>query len=565
MNDQSANSEARLTRETMARIELGHTEMSPLVARVFVTVFLATAALPIVVQTVRALARHARTEAPSAVSSASVSGQSAFVRSRRMRTAADWLSLVPSASEIRAFENRLEDTSLIARGLRPWVGWILKGWLHGGDEQVYFGRDGWLFYRPSVDSVSGPGFLTASWQRHRQRVAKPSTAAPQPDPLDALLQFDRQLRERGITLIVLPVPGKESLYPEKLTASLAGGEVVRNSSFATFKSQLSAAGVLVFDPAPVLAATKRQAPAYLRTDTHWSPVGMRRVASDLAAWIAEENLLPPPAGPPATRVTETIRNVGDITAMLALPRQQPFFPAESASIARVLGTEGEPWQPDERADILLLGDSFSNIYSLAAMGWGDSAGFAEQLSAALGRPVDRLAINAGGAYASRQELVRELAAGRDRLAGKRVVIYEFAARELANGDWKLIQFPRPTLTKAPPHKPDEGVVIHGRVTAVGRLPRPGSVPYKDCLLSIHLTEVSGLPPGDDQHETLVYVLGMKDNQWLPVSSLKPGREVECRLRPWAEVESKYGTYNRAELDDLDLLFLPTYWAEEVTP
>ena len=75
------------------------------------------------------------------------------------------------------------------------------------------------------------------------------------------------------------------------------------------------------------------------------------------------------------------------------------------------------------------------------LGWGTGAGLAEQLSFLLQRPVDRIAVNAGGAYASRQALARELAAGRDRLRGKRVLVYEFAARELASGDWRLVWAP----------------------------------------------------------------------------------------------------------------------------
>jgi alginate O-acetyltransferase complex protein AlgJ len=199
------------------------------------------------------------------------------------------------------------------------------------------------------------------------------------------------------------------------------------------------------------------------------------------------------------------------------------------------------------------------------MGWGDSAGFAEHLSAALGRPLDRLVINAGGAHTTRQELVREMAAGRDRLAGKRVVIYEFAARELAVGDWRLFDLTQRAPQVAPVAAPDGELVVRGRIAALGRLPKPGSVPYKDCVLAIHLTDVRGLPPGDGNRELLTYALGMKDNQWLPVSSLTPGRDIQCRLRAWTVVEAKYGTYNRAELDDMDLLLLPTFWAEEVTP
>jgi hypothetical protein len=90
-----------------------------------------------------------------------------------------------------------------------------------------------------------------------------------------------------------------------------------------------------------------------------------------------------------------------------------------------------------------LGDSFTNVFSLDPMGWGVSAGLAPQLARALGRRVDVLAQNDSGAFASRQLLVQALRAGEDRLAGKKVVIWEFASRELAVGDWKKIDWPAP--------------------------------------------------------------------------------------------------------------------------
>jgi alginate O-acetyltransferase complex protein AlgJ len=250
--------------------------------------------------------------------------------------------------------------------------------------------------------------------------------------------------------------------------------------------------------------------------------------------------------------------------MLNLPKDQRFFPPETIQTTRVCTDDGQPWEPDANAPVLLMGDSFCNIYSLAEMGWGDSAGFAEHLGLALGQPMDRLVINAGGAHSARQELVRQIASGRDRLAGKRVVIYQFAARELAFGDWKLFDLP----TTAPPSRETtsmgEELVVQGRVTAIARLPQPGSVPYKDCLLAIHLTKVRVPSPGTVKEELLVYGLGMRDNRWLPVSSVSVGDTVRCRLRDWAQVEKQYGSYNRAELDDLELLSLPTFWAEEVT-
>jgi len=90
--------------------------------------------------------------------------------------------------------------------------------------------------------------------------------------------------------------------------------------------------------------------------------------------------------------------------------------------------------------VVLLGDSFTNIYSVAGLGWGDHAGLAEQLALRLGRRIDVIALNDGGVNTSRASLCR-----RPRpLEGKRLVIWQFAARDLvlANGNWKTMRIRR---------------------------------------------------------------------------------------------------------------------------
>ena len=109
----------------------------------------------------------------------------------------------------------------------------------------------------------------------------------------------------------------------------------------------------------------------------------------------------------------------------------------------MLQADRRAWEPRADADLLLLGDSFTNVYSQPDLGWGEGAGLAEQLSYELQRPVDRIAINAGGAWSARERLAAELRRGNDRLAGKRVVVYEFAARELTSGDWRRIDLADP--------------------------------------------------------------------------------------------------------------------------
>ena len=55
-----------------------------------------------------------------------------------------------------------------------------------------------------------------------------------------------------------------------------------------------------------------------------------------------------------------------------LPADQRLFPKESVSIRQVRDKRtGGLWRRSRSAEVLLLGDSFSNIFSLPDMGWGN--------------------------------------------------------------------------------------------------------------------------------------------------------------------------------------------------
>ena len=105
-------------------------------------------------------------------------------------------------------------------------------------------------------------------------------------------------------------------------------------------------------------------------------------------------------------------------------------------LEQVRTSDGKEWSAEPQAEIFFMGDSFANIYSLASMGWGSSSGLIEHTSAVLSRPIDRLCINDKSSYATRLALAGQIQRGKDRLAGKKVVIYEFACRELTSCDWK---------------------------------------------------------------------------------------------------------------------------------
>jgi hypothetical protein len=435
-----------LEREEVARIEVGQTTISPALARLLIAAFLARlAALPLV-ETLGPVdaARPSRPwshllELPAAVARApSSDGAEA--------ASTPWRRLVMRnrvlLAGLSAFETALEDASRVGRLLRPPAQAMLSGWLGAGNERVYIGTDGWLFYRPDVEYLTGPGFLDPAVLSRRVAAAEYATP-PQPDPRPAIRQFARDVAARGSTLVVMPTPVKPSVHPDRLAPGAAGRPLpMQNPSYDAFVTELRRDGILVFDPAQaIVQAAPGGRPQYLMTDTHWRPESMRLVAEALAAYLATHVPLPP-VPPPGYRLEpRAARQTGDTAAMLDLPPRQTLYPPEGVALDFVLGPDAEPWRPTRAADVLVLGDSFSNMYSLATMGWGEAAGFIEHLSVALQRPVDRIVQNDEGAAATRRLLRREVGGDPDRLRGTRVVIWQFAARELAFGDWTVMPLP----------------------------------------------------------------------------------------------------------------------------
>jgi alginate O-acetyltransferase complex protein AlgJ len=111
-------------------------------------------------------------------------------------------------------------------------------------------------------------------------------------------------------------------------------------------------------------------------------------------------------------------------------------------------------------------------------------------------------------------------------------------------------------------KTDDSVTASGIVEAVSNVPRPGSVPYKDHILSLHLTdlriegreETAGL-------EALVYAESMRDNVLTPTGRFRPGDRVTLRLRPWTAVSDQYEKINRSEIDDPAVQLEEPCWGE----
>lgn len=330
----------------------------------------------------------------------------------------------PTVEALTAYERALEKRSVIATDVRRFVQWLGFVTLRTGNQKAVVGPTGALFYEPSLQAAIRPGFMS-----------DPETEG---HPLAAVTAWREALAAAGVRLIVLAVPGKEAIYPEWLDSGydLSRGPAV-NPDVDAFVAALRERGVTVVEPTDLLWSQKSRGELYLRQDTHWSPLGLRLVADEVARQVPESAT----AGRQYALQDTDVTARGDLYDMLQLPDLPTPLQPQRVTVQRVVRAgSGAPVEPDGDSPVVLLGDSFTNIYSVAEMGWGDHAGLGEQLAYRLGRPLHIVAMNDGGVNRVRVAFARR----GDPLRGKQVVIWQFAARDLvvSNGAWQTIPVSR---------------------------------------------------------------------------------------------------------------------------
>lgn len=297
-----------------------------------------------------------------------------------------------------------------------------------GAQRLLCGPDGWLFL-PAEDRLRKSRSIEAAWLEESARRSVDGTIAPG----EAILDFDRQLAARGIALVFVPVPTKLSIYPERLAGLPLADRLGRQDpAVERLLSELEARGVRTLDLAEEFRTQRRPDPdpLYLATDSHWSPRGARLAALLLAERLRELGLASRrPATPcDATERTERREIRGDLAPL-------------AAEVGRAVGPETillhkvslPPQTPgDPQADLLVLGDSHLAVWRAR------SSGFVDHLEVALCERVEQIAVQAGGATASRRRLAREPGL----LEGKRAVVWVVSSRLLVSGPpWQSVTIP----------------------------------------------------------------------------------------------------------------------------
>lgn len=218
-----------------------------------------------------------------------------------------------------------------------------------GRPGVVLGRDQWLFSDEEFNPV-------AKGEQYQQENL-------------ALIEGVReQLEKNGVKLVLAILPAKARLYPEHI-----GDEEpakVHEDLYQRFHASAEQAGIIAPDLLTPLQHAKLQGQVFLRTDTHWTPMGAEVVAQNLGSTVAQKT---PLDAAPQQYITES-KNAesykGDLTTFLPLdplfsnllPKpdqlQQRSTRAAEASPEGEAGGEGDLFS-DSQVPVALVGTSYS--------------------------------------------------------------------------------------------------------------------------------------------------------------------------------------------------------------
>lgn len=284
------------------------------------------------------------------------------------------------------------------------------------------GPQGWFFLTNEIRFLAQGRF----WGSDAAGVARSSKA---PDPLPAIVDFHRQLRERGIELLVVPVPPKAAIYPDQLGVQHPVAPTDAAPQLQEFYRELQTRGVEVLDLTARFAERRGDAagPVYCKTDSHWSGVGCTLAAQAIAERIrAKAGALPARKDYPAE--SKQVAIIGDLAGLVLSGKRGP----EDISIRAVSDpATGGAVQADPNSPVLVLGDSHTLVFHEFL---AERAGLVDQLAHELGFAPDLIGTRGSGATAVRISLYRKTRSDPGYLAKKKVVIWCFAAREFTEAD-----------------------------------------------------------------------------------------------------------------------------------
>ena len=440
---------------------------------------------------------------------------------------------------LKSFEKNLE-TALFAETPRKLTQSTLSlSPLKEGNRNVRIGKDGWLFLDDAIESLTGQGPFP--FQKDGN------------SPVYAIKRFADQLDNFGARLILVSIPSKAMIYPEKINHNIKGP--ISHPDAQRLVSELNSLPNLdVLDLTRSLFNLKKDKKVFLKQDTHWTPEAMEEAAKIIANHIKsmdinidKVNLNP--------KQKEGRKAYGDLVEKINI--WDGAFNQESVIAKPIKGNTR-----DRNSEIILLGDSFTNIYSSnEGLGWGNNAGLPEHIASNVGTPIDLISINGGGATKVRKKLAQRRGSSED-MKNKKVVIWAITCRDLflsqeqcidRNISWENVSFDKRPLEKKPKNNK---ITIRAKLIGKPKIPDPNQTTYKDLLYGADyeiIETISGQIP-EEGKKIAVVNWAFKNRVLLPSANYEIGSVRNLQLMPFEEMKDLQTLEQMYEGDNFDLFW-----------
>lgn len=269
------------------------------------------------------------------------------------------------------------------------------------------------------------------WEQPWEEVASNKT-----DPLPGMVEFHEALEARDVRLLIVPVPAKGAIYPERLIEGARTGDA---PALAPFIERMNAAGLEVLDLEPVFLAARQDRPdalVYCRQDAHFSPRAAAITAGEIKRRVTLTN-------PPAKFVAGEKHSLSITGDLIAGTDREGLVPPERLEVQEIHTGSGTPIEPDSTSPIILLGDSHILVFheGKEAGMHCRGAGVFEQLALHYGNAPDLVGVRGSGLVQARKQLFYHASEIPGYWDSKKLVVWLFSVREFTQSSDKPVSIP----------------------------------------------------------------------------------------------------------------------------
>lgn len=289
---------------------------------------------------------------------------------------------------------------------------------------------GWFFPVRELKHLGHGKFWEKDWSE---------VASNQSDPVPSLVEFRDLLQEKGIELLLVPVPPKARIYPEKLDKRFAMGDPVAASAF--WEKLRDNHGINVIDLSSSFSAARDEGQSrlyYCQQDSHYSPFAIERISE----WIAEkaEKFRLPENEALKQGEEESLAITGD---QVVGSEWKGKVGAETLKLRPVFQDGERGVKPDPNSPFLLLGDSHTLVFQQGrSTGMHTTgAGLLDHLSFRFGKPFDLVGVRGSGMVQARKQLFYRAVQHPGYWDSKKLVVWVFSEREFTQSIDRLISIP----------------------------------------------------------------------------------------------------------------------------